>query len=88
MLFISRAAERIFIGGGGGGGWRQKGHSNVKKGTNQLGTFFVNGEWACSLFVTKSGHADNPAIFATCVKSMTADFISQNIQCSPRGIAL
>ena len=35
--------------------------------------------------MTKSGHADNPATFAPCVKSMTADFISQNSQCSPRG---
>ena len=41
----------------------------------QLGTFFVNGEWACSPFVTKSAHADNPVTFAPCVKSMTADFI-------------
>ena len=40
---------------------------------HQLGTFFVNGEWACSPFVTKSGHADNPVTFAPCVKSMTAD---------------
>ena len=31
----------------------------------------------CSPFVTKSGHADNPATFVPCVKSMTADFISQ-----------
>ena len=44
-------------------------------GHNQLGTFFVNGEWACSPFVTKSAHADNPATFAPCVKSMTANFI-------------
>ena len=44
---------------------------------HQLGTFFVNGEWACSPFVTKSGHADNPATFVPCVKSMMADFISQ-----------
>ena len=29
----------------------------------QLGTFFENGEWACSPFVTKSGHADNPATY-------------------------
>ena len=42
---------------------------------HQLGTFFVNGEWACSPFVKKSGHADNPANFAPCVKSMTANFI-------------
>ena len=36
----------------------------------QLGTFFVNGECACSPFVTKSGHADNLATFAACVKSI------------------
>ena len=42
----------------------------------QFGTFFVNGEWACSPFVPKSGHADNPATFAPCVKSMTVDVIS------------
>ena len=40
----------------------------------QLGTFFVNGKWACSPFLTKSGHADNPTTFVPCVKSMTADF--------------
>ena len=40
----------------------------------QLGTFFVNGKWACSPFVTKSGHSDNPATFAPCVKSMAAGF--------------
>ena len=34
---------------------------------NQLGTFFVNGEWVSSPFVTKSGHADNPATFVPCV---------------------
>ena len=44
----------------------------------QLGTFFVNGEWVCSPFVMNSGHADNPATFAPCAKSMTAAFISQN----------
>ena len=54
----------------------------------QLGTFFVNGEWACSPFVTNFGHADNPATFEPCVKSMTADFISENAQCSPREIAV
>ena len=43
----------------------------------QLGTFFVNGECACLPFVTKSGHADNPATFVPCVKSMTAYFILQ-----------
>ena len=54
----------------------------------QLGTLFVNGEWACSPFVTKSGPADNPAPFVPCVKSIAVDFISQNSQCSPGGIAL
>ena len=49
----------------------------LKLHPRQLGTFFANGEWACSPFVTKSGHADNPATFEPCVKSMTADFISQ-----------
>ena len=36
-----------------------------------------NGEWACSPYVTKSGHADNPATFMTfgpCVKSMAIGF--------------
>ena len=51
----------------------------------QWDTFFVNGEWVCSPFVTKFGHADNPATFAPCVKSMTSDFTSQNAQCSTRG---
>ena len=50
----------------------------------QLGTFFVNGEWACSPFVTKSGHADNPATFAPCVKSMAADF-NRKIHNVPHG---
>ena len=40
----------------------------------QLGTFSVNGEWVCSPFVTKSGHADNPATFEPCVKSMATGF--------------
>ena len=40
---------------------------------DQLDTFFVNGEWVCSLFMTNSGHADKPATFAPCVKSMAAD---------------
>ena len=39
-------------------------------------------EWAFSSFVTKSGHADNPETYAPCVKSMTADFISQNHRCA------
>ena len=34
---------------------------NLSTMRNQLGTFSVNGEWACSPFVTKSGHADNSA---------------------------
>ena len=55
---------------------------------DQLGTFFVNGERACSPFVTKSGHADNPATFAPCVKVYDGKFYTQNSQCSPRGIAL
>ena len=41
---------------------------------SQLGTFSVNGEWACSPFVTKSGHTDNPATFGPCVKSMATGF--------------
>ena len=51
----------------------------------QLGTFRVNGACVCSPFVTKSGHAENPATFGPCVKSMAADFISQNAQCFPPG---
>ena len=50
----------------------------------QLGTFFVNREWACSSFVTKSGHADNPATFAPCVKSMTA-YLYRKIHNVPHG---
>ena len=46
---------------------------NVKVLFRQLGTFFENGEWVGSPFVTNSGHADNPATFVPCVKSMTAD---------------
>ena len=52
--------------------------------SNQLGTFFVNGEWACSPFVTTFGHADNPATFAPCVKSMAAGF-NGNIHNDPHG---
>ena len=54
----------------------------------QLGIFSVNGEWACSPFVTKSAHADNPATFAPCVKSMTADFIRKIHNVPHGGIAL
>ena len=50
---------------------------------DQLGTFFVIGERAGSPFVAKSGHADNPATFAPCVKSMTADFISAKLTMFP-----
>ena len=63
-------------------------HTFIQTTHRQLGTFFVNGECACLPFVTKSGHAENPATFGPCVKSMAADFISQNAQCSPKGIAL
>ena len=55
---------------------------------NQLGTFSVNGEWACSPFVTKSGHADNPATFAPCVKSMAAGFNSKIHNIPHEGITL
>ena len=50
----------------------------------QLGTFSVNGEWAYSPFVTKSGHADNPATFVPCVKSMAAGF-NRKIHNFPHG---
>ena len=52
-----------------------------------LGKFFVNGDCVCSPFVTKSGRAENPATFGPCVKSMAADFISQNAQCSLGGLS-
>ena len=52
---------------------------------HQLGAFFVNGEWACSPFVAKPGHTDNPATFVPCVKSMTSDFISGKFTMFPTG---
>ena len=48
----------------------------------QFGMFVVKGELIYSPFLTKSGHADNPATFAPYVKSMAANFISQNSQFS------
>ena len=46
----------------------------VARSKLSAGHFLRNGKWAYSPFVTKSGHADNPAIFVPCVKSMAAGF--------------
>ena len=54
----------------------------------QLGIFVVKRELIYSPFFTKSGHADNPATFTPCVKSMTANFILQNSQFFTLAIAL